>query len=62
MKKEFFADLLQVTKLMERDRWTLSDFFSQTDWYFAGSNLASISEGRDEDDTEMFEKVGKNLG
>ncbi len=26
MKKKFFADLLQVTKTVERDRWTLSDF------------------------------------
>ncbi len=27
MKKEFFADVLQVTKTVKRDRWTLSDFF-----------------------------------
>ncbi len=27
MKKEFFADLLQVTKTVERELWTLSDFF-----------------------------------
>ncbi len=26
-KKEFFANLLQVTKTVERHRWTLSDFF-----------------------------------
>ncbi len=27
MKREFFADPLQVTKNVERDWWTLSDFF-----------------------------------
>ncbi len=27
IKKEFFADLLQVTKTVERDRQTWSDFF-----------------------------------
>ncbi len=27
MKKEFFADLLQVTKTVEQDRRTWSDFF-----------------------------------
>ncbi len=27
MKKEFFADLLQITKTVERDRRTWSDFF-----------------------------------
>ncbi len=27
MKKEFFADLLQVTKTVDRDRRTWSDFF-----------------------------------
>ncbi len=28
-KKNFFADLFQVTKTVERDRWTCSDFFLQ---------------------------------
>ncbi len=32
MKKEFFANLLQVTKTVERDRRTCSDFFLKPFW------------------------------